>query len=531
MSVAKDQRDLAAPADPASAKRRRATAQHVRDARDRLISTTGTRPAFDYELLRLFAQNRLSASLVILLLVGTVGFLSSLWTGAVTAGTWTSAVLTIHAVIITACRQFLNEPPASVAIRTWRLRFIMLDLFFGLAWMFILIHPFGVDDGSSTFMLFVMLLVVAVSSMLASSVPVAVLAATVPVTAAVALDFALRGTLHDYILAVMALTAEAYFCLLAYRLYSTTLATLEARAEKDALIGELETSKAISDEARRRAEAANIAKSRFLAQMSHELRTPLNAILGFSEVMKTEIFGPHAVPAYKDYSNDIHNSGVHLLGLINEILDLSRIEAGRYELNEEAVSLASVVAECSHLLQMRAKSRGLFIHELFETDLPRLWADERAIRQVCLNLLGNAIKFTPQGGEIWLKVGWTASGGQYLSVKDSGPGIPEDEIPIVLASFGQGSNSIKSAEQGAGLGLPIAKSLMELHGGTFVLKSKLRIDTEVIVTFPTERVMSALAPIAAPSPPTQPQPEAADPSPRPPAKKFDWRKRMFRVGT
>ena len=135
---------------------------------------------------------------------------------------------------------------------------------------------------------------------------------------------------------MLAVTAQCYFTLLTHRLYTTQLATLEARAEKDALIGELETAKAISDEARRRAEAANIAKSRFLAQMSHELRTPLNAILGFSEVMKTEIFGPHSVPAYKDYAGDIHNSGVHLLGLINEILDLSRIEAGRYELNEEA---------------------------------------------------------------------------------------------------------------------------------------------------------------------------------------------------
>jgi len=128
--------------------------------------------------------------------------------------------------------------------------------------------------------------------------------------------------------------------------------------------------------------------------------------------------------------------------------------------------------------------------------MPRLWADERAVRQICLNLLSNAIKFTPQGGEIWLKVGWTASGGQYMSVKDTGPGIPEEEIPVVLASFGQGSNSIKSAEQGAGLGLPIAKNLIDLHGGTFTLKSKLRIGTEVVVTFPPERVMQALAPIA-----------------------------------
>src|SRR6185312_15271488 len=190
---------------------------------------------------------------------------------------------------------------------------------------------------------------------------------------------------------------------------------------KDALIGELEQAKAISDEARRRAEAANIAKSRFLAQMSHELRTPLNAILGFSEVMKGEVFGAHTVPAYKEYASDIHSSGVHLLGLINEILDLSRIEAGRYELNEESVQLSATIEECHHLLKLRAKNRGIVIHEMFETEMPRIWADERAVRQVCLNLISNAIKFTPQGGEIWLKVGWTASGGQYLSVRDTGP--------------------------------------------------------------------------------------------------------------
>jgi two-component system cell cycle sensor histidine kinase PleC len=398
--------------------------------------------------------------------------------------------------------------------------------------MFILILPVGVQETSGTFMLFVMLLVVAVASMLASSVPIAVFAATIPVTAAVALDFLLRGTLQDYVLAAMAITAEGYFLLLAHRLYSTSLATLEARAEKDALIGELETAKLISDEARHRAEAANIAKSRFLAQMSHELRTPLNAILGFSEVMKAEIFGPHSVAAYKDYANDIHTSGVHLLGLINEILDLSRVEAGRYELNEEAVTLMHLVDDCAHLLQMRARNRGLTIHELYEESMPRIWADERAIRQIVLNLLSNAIKFTPQGGEIWLKVGWTASGGQYVSVKDSGPGIPEDEIPIVLASFGQGSNSIKSAEQGAGLGLPIAKSLVELHGGSFALKSKLRIGTEVIITFPPERVMSALAPLAQPAPSirpeAEPEPAAAPPAPTSVA---DLRKRLLqRIG-
>ena len=334
--------------------KRRLAAQYVRDARDRLTSSSGTRPAFDYELLRHIRAEP------------AVGF-----AGHPAAGrhrrlpvqpvdrrgrrrAWTASVLVIHAVMITKCRQFLELPITEISARNWRLRFILLDLFYGLAWMFILIHPVGADESSGTFMLFVMLLVVAVSSMLASSLPMAAFAATFPVTAAIALDFALQGTLRDYILAIMAVTAQGYFAVLAYRLYSTTLATLEARAEKDALIGELEQAKAISDEARRRAEAANISKSRFLAQMSHELRTPLNAILGFSEVMKTEVFGEHAVPAYKEYSADIHNSGVHLLGLINEILDLSRIEAGRYELNEESVSLAGIVEDCHHLLKLRA---------------------------------------------------------------------------------------------------------------------------------------------------------------------------------
>jgi two-component system, cell cycle sensor histidine kinase PleC len=499
------------PAEPpaASASNRRAAQQRVREARDRLTSTSGTRPAFDQELLRQYARTRISASYVVMLLVVATGLLFGFWMKPIPAAAWTCGMLCIHGAIMRTCLRFLAEPPTPALTRKWRTRFVLLDLLHGLCWMAILTHP-ALDVVSDTVMMFLMLLVIAVSSMLAANLPIAALAATVPVTIAIALNFSMAGTFDKYVLAALALAAEGYFALLAHRLHSTTLATLEARAEKDALIGELEQAKSISDEARYRAEAANVAKSRFLAQMSHELRTPLNAILGFSEVMKSEIFGAHGVPVYKEYSADIHNSGVHLLNLINEILDLSRIEAGRYELNEEAMALVNVVADCHHLLKLRASSRGITIHEVFERGMPKIWADERAIRQIVLNLLSNSIKFTPQGGEIWLKVGWTASGGQYLSVKDTGSGIPEAEIPIVLASFGQGSNSIKSAEQGAGLGLPIAKSLVDMHGGTFTLKSKLRIGTEVIVTFPPERVMSALAPVVEETaideaPPLQPE--------------------------
>src|SRR5438876_655449 len=356
---------------------RRVAAPRVREARDRLTSSSGTRPAFDTELLRQYAQTRVSASFVVMLLVVATGVLFGLWKAAVPAAVWTVGMLCIHAAIIRNCRRFLGEQPSLAASRRWQTRFVLLDLLYGLSWTAILMHPAGLDTVSNTMMMFLMLLVIAVSSMLAATLPIAAMAATAPVTAAIALNFVLGGTFDNYALALLAVAAEAYFALLAHQLHSTTLATLEARAEKDALIGELEQAKAISDEARHRAESANVAKSRFLAQMSHELRTPLNAILGFSEVMKSEIFGAHAVPVYKEYSADIHNSGVHLLNLINEILDLSRIEAGRYELNEEAVSLVHVVADCHHLLKLRATSRGITIHEVFEHGMPRIWGAER----------------------------------------------------------------------------------------------------------------------------------------------------------
>ena len=275
-------------------------------------------------------------------------------------------------------------------------------------------------------------------------------------------------------------------------MYNTNIRLLSFQTEKDDLIAELEVAKSMSDEARRRAEEANLAKSRFLASMSHELRTPLNAILGFSEVMSTEVLGPLNNPTYKEYVSDIHTSGQHLLNLINEILDLSRIEAGRYQLSEEAVQLVDVTDDCIGMVQLRARAKSIRIVNQFEPDMPAIWADEKSIRQVILNLLSNAVKFTPSGGEIVVKAGWTASGGQYVSIKDNGPGIPEEEIPVVLSAFGQGSIAIKSAEQGTGLGLPIVQAILHKHDGQFLLKSKLREGTEAIAILPAKRVLQSL---------------------------------------
>jgi len=480
------------------ADRRRSVRRTVRETRERLTSTSGTRPAFDHELALTFARNRISAAFAIPLLIAIVAAASLLWVSLPTVAAWAALVLGSHVSMLALCRQYTRIPAAEVPIRRWMRRFVAAEFIGGLAWsMLILLLPRSAGEiaGLEVFQFATVLIVISVITSLASTMLPAAAAGTVPVTVVLAAIYLSRGELLFIVLAAMALAAQFFFLILASRLNSATLAMFEFRAEKDMLIAELGTAKSISDESRRRAEESNLAKSRFLATMSHELRTPLNAILGFSEIIQNEVLGPIGNASYKDYVADIHTSGQHLLNLINEILDLSRIEAGRYELNEEPVNLAYIVEECQHLLQLKAKAKNITISENYVRNLPRLWADERAVRQIALNLLSNAIKFTPSGGEIAIMVGWATGGGQYLSIRDNGPGIPEEEIPIVLSSFGQGSIAIKSAERGAGLGLPIVQALMQTHDGSFELKSKLREGTEVIATFPQSRVMEALPPM------------------------------------
>jgi len=385
----------------------------------------------------------------------------------------------------------------SAPIRRWTRNFVIAEFCYGLTWIGLLIATATVEGpGIEIFQFATMLTILAVGTMFASSLPLGAAAGTAPIALTMVALFALRQDVLYLALSFLSIGSEIFFLTLSHRLQTTTVGMLRYRAEKDLLIAELGTEKAVSDEARRRAEEANLAKSRFLATMSHELRTPLNAILGFSEVMKNEVLGPMQNPTYREYAADIHSSGQHLLDLINEILDLSRIEAGRYELNEEAVTLVHVIEDCENLMRLRAGKKGLKVTHRFEEDLPRIWADERAVRQIVLNLLSNAIKFTQPGGEIEIRAGWTAGGGEYVSVRDNGPGIAEEEIPIVLSAFGQGAIAIKTAEQGTGLGLPIVQAMMQMHDGTFELRSKLREGTEAIACFPRSRVMEALAPIA-----------------------------------
>lgn len=486
-------------ADPNDIARRRKATMELRATREKLTSSTGLERSFDYDLLRTFAQQHAGATLALLILAAVVGGAASIWVRPEPIVTWLVIVVAATALMSALARRFRATPQDDMDFGAWRRNFILVAALEGSAWgLIVFVLVTAESQSAAVFVLFVLLMVAAVSTTLSATLPTAVYGALVPLAIAM-VGLILPGRSIDTIaIALMGCSALLYFVFLARRLHANALSNLEFRAQKDALFIELEVAKANSDQARRKAEEANLAKSRFLATMSHELRTPLNAILGFSEVMKNELFGPHASPAYKEYADDIHGSGQHLLNLINEILDLSRIEAGKYELNEEAVNVTHIVDDCVHMLKLRAKAKGQTIKQTIEPNLPRLWADERAVRQVVLNILSNAIKFTPQGGEIFVKVGWTVGGGQYVSVRDTGPGIPEDEIPTVLSSFGRGSLAIKTAEQGSGLGLPIVKGLVDLHGGNFQLKSQLRVGTEVIVTFPSARVMDALAAIPEP---------------------------------
>ncbi|MGV1014028.1 MAG: sensor histidine kinase, partial [Methyloceanibacter sp.] len=461
-------------------------------AREKLTSKSAAKPEFEYELLMMFARNELSAAITTPLLAIVVAMGAMFWAPPRELLLWLGTVFVAKGILIALCRQFAKAPRDDATTPVWRAKITAAEFLYGVTWAGVaFISPETQNEAAHTFIFAALLIVISMRMLFASTAMPIVYAGTLPMTIAIVIRFALLDSPFYWAMAAMAVGVHFYFIWLMTGFNATVMAMLEYRAEKDALIAELEEAKSISDDARARAEEANLAKSRFLATMSHELRTPLNAILGFSEIMQGELLGPHNNPTYKEYANDIHQSGQHLLNLINEILDISRIEAGRYELNEDLVSLAGVAEDCHRLMRLRAETKGLRIVESFAANLKQLWADERAIRQICLNLLSNAIKFTPPGGTVTLEIGRTPAGGQFLSVKDTGPGIPENEIPRVLRSFGQGSLAQRTAEGGTGLGLPITKGLTELHDGVFELKSKLRYGTEVVVTFPRKRVMEA----------------------------------------
>lgn len=470
-----------------------ASAYHETSGADKAAAAAVRPPAerdFEYELLFMFARNELVASLAVPILAIVVAVTLLSWSPAEQLLLWLATIFISKGILLALCRQFQKQPRSEVDIEQWRRNIVAAEFLYGVTWASVAFIEFPANSQSAYFFLFAALIVVtAIRILFAATVLPILHAGTVPITSALVIRFVLTGEPYYWIMAAVAVGIHLYFVFLVKELQANVISMLDYRADKERLIFELEQAKAASDDARRRAEAANMAKSKFLANMSHELRTPLNAILGFSEVMKGEMLGQMQNDTYKSYASDIHASGQHLLKLINDILDLSRIEAGRYDLREEAVDLHELAAESHRLLQLKADAKHIVVRERFRAGVPPIWADKRAVHQICLNLLSNALKFTPANGSVVLRTGVTRKGEPYLAVADSGPGIPEAEIPQVLASFGQGSLALEMSEGGTGLGLPIVKGLVEIHGGRFELRSKVGKGTEAIVIFPEARIM------------------------------------------
>ncbi len=237
------------------------------------------------------------------------------------------------------------------------------------------------------------------------------------------------------------------------------------------------------------AEIANRAKSDLMANMSHELRTPLNAIIGFSGSIKEEIFGPLENEKYRGYLEDIHQSGEHLLELINDILDVSAIEAKALELQEEEVSISNIIEASIRIIRPRAEQGHVTVTSSHGPEMPLVCLDPRRVKQVLLNLLSNSVKFTPEGGEVSVTSWLNDDGSIAVSVADTGIGMDEKEIRTALSAFGQVDSGLDRKQEGVGLGLPLTKGLMEMHGGTLQVKSQKRRGTTITVTFPKERIV------------------------------------------
>jgi signal transduction histidine kinase len=240
------------------------------------------------------------------------------------------------------------------------------------------------------------------------------------------------------------------------------------------------------------AAAASQAKSQFLATMSHELRTPLNAIIGFSELLKSELFGPMGDARYKGYVNDVHRSGKHLLALVNDVLDFSKIDAGHLTLQEDQIDIGETLSTSLRMIEGQAANTGVTLEQEIAHDLPILRADERRVRQILLNLLSNAVKFTQRGGRVRL-IAFTDDNEFIVQVSDTGIGMAKEDIPRALERFGQLDSDLNRKYEGTGLGLPLTKKLAELHGGRLEIESELCVGTKVTVAFPGDRLIERSA--------------------------------------
>jgi two-component system cell cycle sensor histidine kinase PleC len=390
---------------------------------------------------------------------------------------------------------FTAAQPKPTSIAAWERRFLAVGFLFSLSLAstaFFFWAP-G-NEVQQSYVLTALLLIMVPISLITSCYMPGFYVAALPLAAAVTARLLAYGDLLHVSLAVVLVIFVALLVQLMARVNGIMLHSITLREDKSGLVEQFFKAKRESDEARARAEEANRAKSHFLANMSHELRTPLNAIIGFSEVMASEIFGKHTVPTYKEYANDINRSGQHLLGLINDVLDLSRIEAGRFQIIEEELDLVQLAEDCRRIVEIRAQAQRVSLIADFEPNLPIIYGDARALRQTWINLLTNAVKFSPPGGEVLMFARMETGDELRFGIHDNGPGIAETEIEKVLHAFTQGASGLAQPGKGSGLGLSIVKGLLAVHGGRFELKSKVGQGTQAECVLPPQRLRARIAP-------------------------------------
>ena len=442
-------------------------------------------------LLEIFLRNQMNLAPIMPMLALLMGLVALNWVPVATVMGWLVGVLGCHSVQLYFCNRYFLQDRAKEEQSDWIGMISASELFQGMFWVLPLFFFWPEANALQRTFLFAGIMAVSVVRLLVVSnfMPVLV-AGTGVISIGMALRCVAEGDIIYYALAGLIIMLEVFFLFVSRQLQDTARDRVIFRAEKEALIEELRQEKERAEDERRRAEDANRAKSAFLANMSHELRTPLNAIMGFSEVLENELFGPMQNKAYKDYAGDIHDSGRYLLTLINDILDLSRIEAGRRDIAEEPTNVRDCMDHARNMLVARATEKTITISADAPSNLPKLLCDYRALNQIAINLLTNAVKFTPEYGKVSMTARIMPDGRMAFTVSDNGPGIPKSEQQQLLNAFARGAHATKQAIEGAGLGLPIVKGLLEIHGGSLDIKSEPGKGTDVICYFPAGRVLS-----------------------------------------
>jgi len=417
---------------------------------------------------------------------GNVSFASSLFLPlAVTAAMGASALMA-------TAYQHYNDSEGDV--ESWLQCFVMIQAFGSFAWG--LMPWLCWEKGNSLNHMFLAACVMSVIAGLVvarGSNMKMYIANLAPLSLMTAGRFLLGNSIVDLVMGVLA-------PLVAFQMWYTGR-PLVLRMGEDArlrfkvedLASELEETR---DEALRKrfeAEAANASKTAFLANMSHELRTPLNAILGFSEIISQECFGPVGSERYRDYAGDIHSSGAHLLSLINDLLDVAKIEAGRMDIAPHPLDAARVFDIALKLINTKAREKDQTLAISVEPDAPPLYADERAVKQILINLVSNAVKFTPLGGRIDVIGSRAANGDFQIMVRDNGPGIPRDKLDNIFQPFNQVDNRFDRQAGGTGLGLALVRGLAELHGGRAWMESEFGRGCSVFVSLPAKQENAAAA--------------------------------------